>query len=516
MPAPDGPLVVGVHSATRATTVLLVDAPTGRVVARGRSGHALRERDGGTECDPEEWWRALTDALRHCEPWVRQAAAVSVAGPRHTVAVLDADGRPVRPALLGDRARAAARRDRLIEELGGPRAWAERTGSVPSPAFPVATWAWLAERAPSAVRAAAAVRLPHDHLTERLTGRGVTERGTASATGWWNAGTGAYDEEVLRRVGLPAGLLPPLVRRGEAVGTVRTLPGQPLPEGALVAAGTGDAMAAALGFGLRPGEPVVHLGGSGTVFAVSTRRPADATGAVAGLADARDAWLPLARTLNCGRAVERVAALLGRDREAVEPAGPVVVLPYLEGESIPDLPFASGLLCGLRHSTGAGQLLQAAYEGAVFSLLTAVSPVCGGPVAPDVPLLLAGAGARSAAWRETVRRLSGRAVRVPRAREPVALGAAARAAGLLLGEDPAAVARRWGGADGPWYDPVPRDEEALERIAAVLGGAGALLRPGGAARRTGSERAVHDVQSDVPVPGVREGPGHGPDHLEAE
>lgn len=478
LPAPEGPLVVGVDSATRSTTALLVDAPTGQVVARGSARHTVDDRDGGWQSDPEQWWQALVAALHQCEPWIRQAAAVSVAGQRHALVTLDADGRPVRPALLWNDGRSTPQRDLLVGELGGPRAWAERVGSVPTSDFTVAKWAWLREHEPAAARATAAVRLPHDYLTERLTGRGSTDRGEASGTGWWNAGTEAYDEEILRHAGLPPDLLPRVVRHGEAVGTVRGLPGQPLPEGALVAAGTGDTMAVALGLGLHAGQPVVSLGTSGTVFTVSAQRPADATGVVAGFADARDAWLPLARTLNCTRAVDRVAALLGRDREAVEPAGPVVLLPFLEGERTPDLPFASGLLHGLRHTTGAGQVLQAAYEGAVFALLTAVGRVCGPHPAPDTPLLLTGGGAQGNAWRETVRRLSGRAVRVPRTREPAALGAAAQAAGLLLGEDPAAVARRWGTADGPLHEPVAPDEEALERIAAVLAGAEGLLRHG--------------------------------------
>ncbi|MDG4866211.1 xylulokinase, partial [Streptomyces sp. T-3] len=48
-------------------------------------------------------------------------------------------------------------------------------------------------------------------------------------------------------------------------------------------------------------------------------------------------------------------------------------------------------------------------------------------------------------------------------------------AGLLTGEDPAAVARRWGTARGPVLEPVERDEAALERITGVLGDAGGLL-----------------------------------------
>ncbi|WP_374215377.1 xylulokinase [Streptomyces sp. NEAU-Y11] len=477
MPVPEGPLVIGVDSSTQSTKALVVDSATGRVVARGQAPHTVTGGGDGTgkESVPEQWWEALTEALRQCGASAHEAAAVSVGGQQHGLVTLDASGRSVRPALLWNDVRSAPQRDRLVAELGGPEACAERIGSVPAPAFTVTKWAWLSENEPEAARATTAVRLPHDYLTERLTGQGTTDRGDVSGTGWWASATEAYDEEILERVGLSPDALPRVLRHGEAAGTVRDLPDLPLPGGALVATGTGDNMAAALGLGLRPGQPVLSLGTSGTVYAVSERRPADATGVVAGFADARDAWLPLACTLNCTLAVDRIAALLGRDREAVEPGGSAVLLPFLDGERTPHLPDASGLLHGLRHDTTPGQVLQAAYDGAVFALLTALDRVLDGGGSSDVPLLLIGGGAKGTAWRETVRRLSGRPVQVPRAQELVALGAAAQAAGLLLGEDPAAVARRWATAQGPSYDAVPREDATLERLAGVLSDADGLL-----------------------------------------
>ncbi|HZG02224.1 MAG TPA: xylulokinase [Streptomyces sp.] len=473
MAAPEGPLVVGVDSSTQSTKALVVDAATGQVVARGQAPHTV---SADHESDPEQWWRALCRALEQCGPAVHQVAAVSVGGQQHGLVTLDAEGRPVRPALLWNDVRSAPQRDRLVEELGGPKVWAERFGSVPAASFTVTKWLWLRENEPEAAAAVRAVRLPHDYLTERLTGRGTTDRGDASGTGWWSTATGAYDEEVLEKVGLSPDLLPRVLGHGEAAGTVRALEELPLPQGALVATGTGDNMAAALGLGLRPGRPVLSLGTSGTVYAVSTRRPADPTGTVSGFADARTDWLPLACTLNCTLAVDRVAALFGLDREAVEPGGGVTVLPFLDGERTPNLPYASGLLTGLRHDTTPGQILQATYDGAVYALLEALDLVLDADAAADAPILLIGGGARGTAWRETVRRLSGRPVVVPRAQELVALGAAAQAAGLLLGEDAAAVARRWSTAEGPAYEAVERDEEALTRLAATLTGADTLLR----------------------------------------
>jgi xylulokinase len=478
MAAPDGPLVVGVDSSTQSTKVLVVDSATGGVVARGQAPHVVT---AAHDSDPEQWWQALTQALDACGPAVQQAAAVAVAGQQHGLVALDAEGRPVRNALLWNDTRSAPQRDRLIAELGGSKAWAERVGSVPAPSFTVTKWAWLKENEPEAAAATRAVRLPHDYLTGRLTGQGVTggttDRGDASGSGWWSTASESYDAEILAHVGLDEALLPRVVAAGEPAGTVRS--GLPLPEGILVAGGTGDNMAGALGLGLAPGRPVLSLGTSGTVYAVSEHRPADASGIVAGFADARHGWLPLACTLNCTLAVDRFAALLGRDREAVEPGGDAVVLPFLDGERTPDLPYATGLVHGLTHATTAGQLLQAAYDGAVFALLQALGLVLGHETASvaDEPILLIGGGARGTAWRETVLRLSGRPVRVPRAEELVALGAAAQAAGLLLGRDAAEVARGWDTAAGPAYPAVAeRDEAALARLAATLTDADALLR----------------------------------------
>lgn len=474
MSAAEGPLVVGVDSSTQSTKALVVDASTGRVVASGQAPHTVSS-GAGRETDPRQWWDALCEALRQCGDAAHEAAAVSVGGQQHGLVTLDGRGEPVRPALLWNDVRSAPQAARLTEELGGANFWADRTGSVPAASFTVTKWAWLAEHEPEAVRATKAVRLPHDYLTERLTGEGTTDRGDVSGTGWWASGTEGYDEEILAHVGLDPALLPRVVRPGEVAGTVRDGHDLPFSRGTLVAPGTGDNAAAALGLGVRPGVPVMSLGTSGTVYAVSRHRPADPSGTVAGFADARGDWLPLACTLNCTLAVDRVAALLGLDREAVEPGTAVTLLPYLDGERTPNLPNASGLLHGLRHDTTGGQLLQAAYDGAVHSLLGALDLVLDEDADPSEPLLLIGGGARGAAWQQTVRRLSGRPVQVPEARELVALGAAAQAAGLLTGEDPAAVARRWNTAAGRVLEAVERDEETLARIAGVLSDAAPLL-----------------------------------------
>jgi xylulokinase len=462
---PGGRVVLGVDSSTQSTKVLAVDAGTGEVLARGQAPHTV-STGAGRETDPEVWWQALLDALGQLGEYAARAEAISVGGQQHGLVVLDGAGAPLRPALLWNDTRSAPQAAALVERHGAEW-WAGRFGSVPGASFTVAKWEWLRENEPEAAAAASAVRLPHDFLTERLSGAAATDRGDVSGTGWWASDREEYDHELLASVGLDPALLPAVLGPGQQAGEVRG--GLPVRAGAVVAAGTGDNAAAALGLGLTPGRAALSLGTSGTVYSVSRRRPADPTGIVAGFAAADGGWLPLACTLNCTLAVDKVAALLGRDREDVEPGGSVAFLPFLDGERTPNLPYASGLLTGLRHETTPGQVLQGAYDGAVYALLAALDQVLAVDGAASAePLLLIGGGARGAAWLHTVRRLSGRDVQVPRAAELVALGAAVQATALLTGEAPAEIAARWGTADGPVHPALPVDHGALDRLAAAL------------------------------------------------
>ncbi|MER6925458.1 FGGY family carbohydrate kinase, partial [Streptomyces spiralis] len=106
MSAAEGPLVVGVDSSTQSTKVLVVDAATGRVVASGQAPHTVSS-GAGRESDPRQWWDALRGALHQCGEAAREAAAVSVAGQQHGLVTLDAEGEPVRPALLWNDVRSA-------------------------------------------------------------------------------------------------------------------------------------------------------------------------------------------------------------------------------------------------------------------------------------------------------------------------------------------------------------------------------------------------------------------------
>lgn len=479
-------LVAGIDSSTQSCKVVIRAAEGGALVREGRSAHPP-----GTEVDPAAWWRALQEALAEAGG-LDGVAAVSVAGQQHGMVCLDERGGVVRPALLWNDTRSAGAAAELVAELGGGDAargaaqWADAVGSVPVAAFTVTKLRWLAEHEPAAMARTAAVCLPHDWLTWRLAGDGdldrlSTDRSDASGTGYWSPATGAYRPDLLRRAcgrepAVPR-VLGPTERAGGVGGGGKLGPGQATREvagGARLGPGAGDNAAAALGLGAAVGDVVISVGTSGTVFAVSTTPTADATGTIAGFADATGCFLPLVCTLNAARVLEAVAVILGTSLDGLSglalSAGPgaagLVLLPYLEGERTPNRPDATGALQGL---TGANarpeNLARAAVEGMLCGLADGLDAIRKAGIGCRRVLLIGG-GARSEAVRRIAPAVFGVPVEVPEPAEYVADGAARQAAWLLTGgEAPPdwtlATTRRYE-AD---YEPAIRDRYAAVRDA---------------------------------------------------
>jgi xylulokinase len=464
-------LVAGVDSSTQSTKVVLCRAEDGTVLGQASAPHPP-----GTECDPEDWWRALTKAGRDL---LDRADAIGVAAQQHGMIVLDEDGQVIRPAMLWNDLRSAPQALELIRELGGPAEWARRTGSVPSASFTVTKLRWLAENEPEAAARTACVLLPHDWLTWRLAGAPpggqATDHGDASGTGYFGPASGSWLPDLATAALGHSPALPRLVAPAGIAGRHKST-GVPL------SAGTGDNMGAALGLGLTPGEVVVSIGTSGTAYAVTAKPAADESGAVAGFADATGRFLPLVATVNAARVLSVTAGLLGIDVAAFDRlaltappgAGGLTLLPYLDGERSPNRPDAAGVLRGLTSANmSPANLARAAVEAVLCSLADAIDHVTelAGPAGPaglgvtPERVLLIGGAAQSPAVRAIAPEVFGVPVVVPEPREYVALGAARQAAWVLT-QPGAAEPPQWPRAITETYTAEPH--EALRRRYARL------------------------------------------------
>jgi xylulokinase len=425
-------LVAGVDSSTQSCKVVVRDAATGALVRSGRASHP-----DGTEVHPDAWWTALNTALEQAGG-LADVAALSVGAQQHGMVCLDCDGAVVRPALLWNDTRSARAAADLVTELGAAF-WAETVNVVPVASFTITKLRWLAEHEPANADRTAAVCLPHDWLSWRLSGAGAlgdlwTDRGDASGTGYFAPTTDSYRPELLKHAFGRTPELPrvvgPAVAGGAAGATV-------------LGPGTGDNAAAALGVGARPGDVIVSVGTSGTVFSPALRPAVDPTGTVAGFADATGGYLPLIATLNAARVLDAAARMLGVSLDALSdlalsaPPGAdgLTLVPYLEGERTPNKPDSTGALHGLRLATATPtHIARAAVEGMLCALADGLDAV----VAQGVEVrrvILVGGGAQSAAVRRIAPTVFGAPVLVPAPGEYVADGAARQAAWVLAGGD---------------------------------------------------------------------------------
>jgi xylulokinase len=440
-------LVAGIDSSTQSCKVVIRDAATGALIRSGRASHPE-----GTEVDPEFWFTAMQAAIAQAGG-LDDVTAVSVGGQQHGMVVLDESGTVIRPALLWNDTRSAQSATDIISDAGdgdmeaGAKYWAQRTGTLPVSSITLTKLRWLKDNEPENAAKVAAICLPHDWLSWRLAGYGpgsgaeglaalATDRSDASGTGYYRATENAYDLEALEQHLGHVPILPAVAGPLDSIGTT--------PAGAIIGPGAGDNAAAGLGVGAKVGDVVMSLGTSGTVFAVADTPSADASGLVAGFADATGNYLPLVCTLNATRIFDATASLLQVDLEEFNDlalsANPgsdgLTLLPYFDGERTPNLPEATGSLHGItRANYTAANLARSAVEAVICSLADGLRALEAQGVEAQ-RIILVGGGAQSRALQQIAAQVLGLPITVPAPGEYVADGAARQAAGVLAGAFP--------------------------------------------------------------------------------
>ncbi len=241
---------------TTSTRFMVFDAQ-GRVVAFAQKEHTqITPRPGWVEHDPMEIWERTREVIREActagnlRP--QDFAAVGITNQRETTVVWERDtGRPVCPAVVWQDTRTEAL-CRELSRTGGQDRFRAKTG------LPVATYfsgpklRWILDHVPDAQRGAERGDLLFGTVDTWLlwwltggSGRGlhVTDPTNASRTLLMNLHTLHWDEEILRELGIPRGLLPEIRSSSEVYGEIvlDELAGVP------VAADLGDQQAALFG-----------------------------------------------------------------------------------------------------------------------------------------------------------------------------------------------------------------------------------------------------------------------------
>ena len=217
-------MLLGLDLGTTAVKAVVLDPARGLLAADSLPNAPASPQPGWSEQDagPGSATRSRSSRASALRPGIDPSAiaCVGVAGCVPCVVLLDADDRPLRPALLYNDARAHAEIDELTAELADARVL-QRTGAGITQQSVGPKLRWLQRHEPELWARTRRVAGSYDWLAGRLDG----SRGSASATGRSRAASttwarGAYAPDLCAAAGVGATCFGPIRDPADVVGGV--------------------------------------------------------------------------------------------------------------------------------------------------------------------------------------------------------------------------------------------------------------------------------------------------------
>lgn len=430
-------LVLGVDVGSQSIKAVLLDEG-GDVVATGSAALTMtHQHDGWAEQDPNAYRSALRDAVGAATAGIEptRVVAMGLGSQVDGVVVTDADGEPLRPAIIWLDKRATEQCDRLAAAVGKDEL-AERTGLVPDASHSAPKMMWIRDHEPPVWRRAATLAPVGSFLLHLLTGSHAQDAANASSTMVFDVTRGEFDEALCSAAGLDPSMLAPVRPATEVVGSL--LPDVAsalgLPASCAVVVGTGDEHAASVGAGaIEPGVVVDVTGTAEPVTTVSAAPVRDPLGLVETHGHAvPGSWLVENPGFVSGGSTLWLGGLLGVPQaevfklaiEAPPASDGVLFLPALSGSTAPrwNDRMRGGLL-GLAMNHTQAHVARAVLEGCAFALRDIVERLDALGLGRG-EIRIVGGGARDNLWVAIKASVLERPVRRVLTEEATAVGAA--------------------------------------------------------------------------------------------
>ncbi len=440
--------VAGIDAGTQSIKVVVYDSASRKIIADSSCPLDLITGENGLREQKADWW---LNALRSCFSAIdgdirSRIEAVSVSGQQHGFVPVSKDGEVLYNVKLWCDTSTAAECREIEEAYGGREKIASTLGNPILPGYTASKILWFRKNHPDLYGRMAHVMLPHDYLNYYLSGRVVMERGDASGTGLMNIFTGKWDSKAVEAISPDLmAKLPEILPEPAIIGSVSETAAKELglSTECKVASGGGDNMMSAIGTGaVSDGDVTMSLGTSGTLFASSSKPFYDSKNRLASFASSHGTWLPLLCTMNCTVASELMRAMMelgvkefDAQAEASEPgAHGLYLLPFFNGERIPDLPNGKGVLVGMTMDNVTREdIARATLEGVTYEFLLGLEAFRENGIAVR-QITMTGGGSKSRFWRQLAADMTGCPVRVARISEAAAFGSALQALWLISGK----------------------------------------------------------------------------------
>ena len=431
-------LVLGVDVGSQSIKAVIVDED-GDVVSSGSAALTMvHEHDGWADQDPHAYRTALRDAVRAATEGVQadRVVAMGLGSQVDGVVACDADGAPLRPAIIWLDKRATEQCDRLVAAVGS-ELLAERTGLVADASHSAPKMMWIRDHEPRVWQRAAVLAPVGSYVLHHLTGMHAQDAANASSTMVYDVTKGDFDTELCEAAGLDPAMLPPVRPSTEVVGTLRPDLAAELGLSArcAVVVGTGDEHAASVGAGaIEPGVVVDVTGTAEPVTTVAFDPVRDPLALVETHGHAvPGSWLvENPGFVSGGSTLWLATGLLGvpqgevfeRARQAPPASEGVLFLPALSGSTAPrwnDSMRGAFLGLGMNHTSA--HAARAVLEGCAYALRDIVDRLEALGLGHG-EVRIVGGGARDDLWAAIKADVLGRPVRRVLTEEATAVGAA--------------------------------------------------------------------------------------------
>jgi len=264
-------IFAGIDLGTSGIKIALVDEDGLCLASAARPSPVDIPKPGWSQQRPEQWWSLsceIMDELALTNPdLVARLAGISLSGHMLGPVLLDKANRPTTPCILWNDQRSIEECQELLERVPDI-GW--RTNGQPDPGLGAPKLLWLAKHAPKTLDATDVLMLPKDYVVLQLTGERCTEFSDASGTMLLDCATRDWDDELLSAAGWDRARLPPILQSCDIAGQLKPdlCKRWNAPARVLVAAGSGDNYAAALGVGAaKSGRAALSIGTSGVLCA---------------------------------------------------------------------------------------------------------------------------------------------------------------------------------------------------------------------------------------------------------
>ena len=458
--------ILALDQGTTSSRAILFDRDGAIAAIAQKEFGQIFPQPGWVEHDAQEIWATQSavavEALGRANAGPGDVAAIGITNQRETTILWDREtGRPIHNAIVWQDRRTAEFCDRLKADGHAPLI-TEKTGLIVDAYFSGSKIAWMLDNVAGARERAEQGRIAFgtvdSWLVWNLTGGKVhlTDVTNASRTMLFNIHTMAWDDELLRIVGVPRAVLPEVRSSSEVYGRVSADLGlADLP----IAGIAGDQQAALFGqMCVSPGL-TKNTYGTGCFLLQNTGTKPVASrnqlvSTVAWQVNGRTEYALEGSVFIGGAVVQWLRDGLGLIQRSsdveqlatsVDDNGGVYLVPAFAGLGAPHWdPYARGLMVGITRGTTAGHVARAAVESIAYQvgdLLDAVQRDSGIPLAE---LRVDGGAASNDLLMQFQADLLGVPVVRPAVTETTALGAA-YLAGLAVGfwGSPAEIASQW-------------------------------------------------------------------------